>query len=365
MPKPKKETYRDYLKQEFNELIEKINLSDLQMRFMKNRWLDQLLWLEGRATKNRNRHYTLRLITIIGGVIVPALVSVNSANINDKQQKFREVFAWTAFGLSQAVAISAAVEELFHFGENYRRYRNTAEGMKIEGWNFFQLSGPYKGFLSHAEAYPTFATHVEEIIQQDVEGYVSQSVQSEAEVKAATNAAIAQNVALANIHLREQLQQPPTSQVAQFPSDATPVPNNSVPPNFQPSIQQPCQEEEEDEFVSPDQFRSIPAAPINSPVGIASPSTFSASTSFVSNSPPVVTDEDDEFLSPDKIQGTHFQGHLPNGEIAPPAIVNNTVTFTSQSAPTVASSEEDDEFITPNQLRASQPGAGFNSIGKN
>lgn len=302
----KKQTYQDYFKQELSDLIEKIDLSDLQRRFMKNRWLDQVLWLEGRATKNRNRHYTLRLITIIGGVIVPALVSVNSANINDKQQKFREVFAWAAFGLSQAVAISAAVEELFHFGENYRRYRNTAEGMKIEGWNFFQLSGPYKGFPSHAEAYPTFATHVEEIIQQDVEGYISQSMQSEAEAKAATNAAIAQNVAFASTHLKEQLQQPPTSQVARFPSDATPFSNNSVPPSFQSSAQQPWQEE-------------------------------------------------DEFLTPDKIQTPQFQGSFNNREFAPPATVPNPVTFTLMPAPPVASSEDDDEFITPDQLRAAQP----------
>ncbi|HEY9604810.1 MAG TPA: DUF4231 domain-containing protein, partial [Allocoleopsis sp.] len=149
---PKTNPYRDYLKQEMSELIEKIDLSDLQRRFMKSRWLDQVLWLESRATKSRNRHYGLRLITIIGGVIVPALVSVNSAHT--RNPKLAEIFGWTAFGLSQAVAISAAVEELFSYGENYRRYRNTAEGMKIAGWQFFQLSGPYQSFKTHAEAYP-------------------------------------------------------------------------------------------------------------------------------------------------------------------------------------------------------------------
>lgn len=357
-----KETYRDYLKKEFSDLIEKIDLSDLQRRFMKNRWLDQVLWLESRATKNRNRHYTLRLITIIGGVIVPALVSVNSANISDQKRDYKAVFAWTAFGLSQAVAISAAVEELFHFGENYRRYRNTAEGMKIEGWNFFQLSGPYKGFPTHAEAYPTFATHVEEIIQQDVEGYISQSTQSEAEVKAATNAAIAQNVALASTHLKEQLQQPPTPQVTRFPNDATPFSNNSVPPGFGPSAQQPWQEEDDDEFVSPNQFRPVSAASVNSPVGIGSPSSFSPPATFVTNSSSGVAHEEDEFLTPDKIQTPQFQSSFNNREFAPPASVPNPVTFTSTPTPPVASSEDDDEFITPNQLRAAQPGANFNSV---
>lgn len=221
---PKKDTYQNYLKQEMGNLIDMIELSDLQKRFMKSRWLDQVLWLESRATKSRSRHYSLRLITIIGGVIVPALVSVNSANVRNIQ--LRELFGWTAFGLSQAVAISAAVEELFHYGENYRRYRNSAEAMKIEGWQFFQLSGPYKEATTHQEAYAVFASSVENIIQKDVEGYISQATQADAEIKAANNAALTQNLALANIHLREQLQQRPlTSSMTVKPPDLIPQSN--------------------------------------------------------------------------------------------------------------------------------------------
>ena len=224
----KKATYQDYLKQEMSTLIELIDLSELQKRFMKSRWLDQVLWLEGRATKSRNRHYSLRMITIIGGVIVPALVSVNSANIqpNNNGIDLKGIFGWTAFGLSQAVAISAAVEELFHYGENYRRYRNSAEAMKIEGWQFFQLSGPYKEATTHQEAYAVFAASVENIIQKDVEGYISQAAQADAEIKAANNATLTQNLALANIHLREQLQQQPfTASVAVKPPDFIPQDN--------------------------------------------------------------------------------------------------------------------------------------------
>lgn len=173
---------------------------------MKSRWLDQLLWLESRAVKSRNRHYTLRLLTIIGGVIVPALVSVNSANVGNR--RFIEIFGWTAFGISQVVAISAAVEEFFHYGETYRRYRNTAEAMKIEGWQFFQLSGPYKGVQSHTDAYPTFATNVENIIQQDVEGYISQAAQADEQSKSRLQT-LEQNLAFTNIQLQEQLRKPP------------------------------------------------------------------------------------------------------------------------------------------------------------
>ena len=229
----KKATYQHYLKQEMSTLIELIDLSELQKRFMKSRWLDQVLWLEGRATKSRNRHYSLRLITIIGGVIVPALVSVNSANV--RNLRLREIFGWTAFGLSQAVAISAAVEELFHYGENYRRYRNSAEAMKIEGWQFFQLSGPYQEATTHQEAYAVFAASVENIIQKDVEGYISQAAQADAQIKAATNAALTQNLAYVNMQLTEQLQQRPANpSVTQKQPDSIPQdnpPSESAPQN--------------------------------------------------------------------------------------------------------------------------------------
>lgn len=169
-PQPQKpKNHRQQFQQEISTLIEQIELSDLQRQFMKSRWLEQLLWLEGRSQQNRNRYYLLRLITIIGGVIVPALVSLN-INTNNKQP----VVGWIAFGLSQAVAISAAVEEFFHYGERFRHYRNTAESMKIEGWQFLQLSGPYRQAQTHTEVYRDFAQRVESLIQSDVEGYISQ-----------------------------------------------------------------------------------------------------------------------------------------------------------------------------------------------
>jgi len=181
--------YRDQFKQEICTLIEQIDLSDLQKQFMKARWLEQLLWLEGRAQTTRNQYYFLRLLTIIGGVIVPALVSLN-INANDVQV----VVGWLAFGLSQVVAISAAVEEFFHYGERYRHYRNTAEAMKIEGWQFLQLSGSYRHAQNHAEVYPDFAQRVESIIQRDVEAYLSEVIREKEKPKQQTEIDISKNL---------------------------------------------------------------------------------------------------------------------------------------------------------------------------
>ncbi len=177
----KKNNYRQYIKQTFSGLIDRLDLSDLRKDFLKNRWLDQVMWLEGRATKERDRHHSLRLMTIIGGVIIPALVGFGKGN-----NRWQEIAGWSAFGLSQAVAISAAVEEFFAPGEKYRNYRNTAEGLKIEGWEFFQLTGAYREFESHTDAYTVFAQRVEQYVKQDVQGFISNLEERQNETKKKT-----------------------------------------------------------------------------------------------------------------------------------------------------------------------------------
>ncbi|WP_242038792.1 DUF4231 domain-containing protein [Anabaena lutea] len=197
----KKNDYGQYLKQNFSGLIDRLDLSDLRKDFLKNRWLDQVMWLEGRATKERNAHHNLRMITIIGGVIVPALIGFQKGN-----QKWQEIVGWSAFGLSQVVAVSAAVEEFFGHGEKYRSYRNTAEGLKIEGWQFFQMAGPYRQFNTHSDAYTIFAERVEQYIQQDLQGFISQLTERQEEGKKEAGETATKNAELALSNLNEQLE---------------------------------------------------------------------------------------------------------------------------------------------------------------
>jgi len=148
------------LNQEFLPIIDELQIDDIQKSFLRIRWLGQLNWLKTRAKQSRDRYYFLRLVTIIGGSLVPALITLK--------------FDIAALIVSQLVAISAAVEELFHYGENHRRYRNSAEGLKYEGWQFLQLVGVY-GDSIHAEAFHLFAANVELILKQDLEGYIQLS----------------------------------------------------------------------------------------------------------------------------------------------------------------------------------------------
>ena len=68
---------------------------------MRSRWLDQIVWLEGKANESQRWYYALRLVAIVGGLIVPALVSLN---VNDGD--LRRAIVWTTFAVSLVVAIA-------------------------------------------------------------------------------------------------------------------------------------------------------------------------------------------------------------------------------------------------------------------
>jgi hypothetical protein len=164
----------EHLKQQFEQMIDGIALGDLQKRFLRDRWLEQLLWFESKATANQRRYYVFRLVTIVGGVIVPALVSLNV-----RQNNVADTLAWITFSVSLVVAIAAAMDGFFGFGERWRSFRRTAELMKADGWQYFELSGPYAA-PDHAAAFARFTAHTETLIQQDLKAFIAQAAQAHA-----------------------------------------------------------------------------------------------------------------------------------------------------------------------------------------
>lgn len=172
-PTTQSQSYTEQLKQEFSTIFDSLTLSSpVHKAFLKSRWLDQILWMESKSSQCRDRHFRLRLITIIGGVIVPILVTLN---LND--QRIENTVKQATIGISGAVAITAAIEEFFQYGKRWYNYRRAAESLKAQGWHFFQLSGPYRDFTDHNAAFKTFAENIEDIIQRDVETYVTQPQQ--------------------------------------------------------------------------------------------------------------------------------------------------------------------------------------------
>lgn len=153
-----------WLTDTFEPLIEGLAVDERKRDFIRRRWLEQVTWMENKAAAAKRRYFQLRLTTVVGAVLIPALVSLD--------YKEARVATWV---ISLLVAVTAAVEQLFHFGATWRNYRQTVERLKAEGWQYFQLIGSYAGDgMTHDTAYGSFATRVEELIQTDVEVYLTE-----------------------------------------------------------------------------------------------------------------------------------------------------------------------------------------------
>lgn len=173
----RKDPYREFLQQDFNSLFETLGLKETQKHYLRSRWLEQVLWMESKAVITRDWYHRLRLLTIIGGVVVPILVSLGSVDAQDR--RFADTIRWATIGLSAVVAASAAVEEFFHYGERWQHYRRSVESLKTQGWQFSQLSGAYIPYKTHEEAFNFFASQVENILQKDVEIYATKLAQAQ------------------------------------------------------------------------------------------------------------------------------------------------------------------------------------------
>ena len=160
-------TNHDPMRVELEQLIAKIELPELNKQFMRARWLELVLWMEQRALNALWWYRVLRLATIIGGVIVPALVGLS---VSDGWETATKVLT---FFISLVVALSAAVDGFYRYGERWRHYRSMVELLKSEGWQFLQLSGTYAK-QTHEQAYPAFAARVEELSREEVKLYMTQ-----------------------------------------------------------------------------------------------------------------------------------------------------------------------------------------------
>ncbi|HXD32227.1 MAG TPA: DUF4231 domain-containing protein [Pyrinomonadaceae bacterium] len=150
-----------------NKLIEVTpNLKPFQQEYLKNRWLNQILWWDQRAWEARTYYFWLRRIIVVGGILVPFLITATIGIRVDPWLRH------TGAVISLVVAICAALEALYGWGAIWLAKRRAAELLKVEGWLFFHGGGPYKEELV-AKRFSDFVTEVESKIAAEVGEYVA------------------------------------------------------------------------------------------------------------------------------------------------------------------------------------------------
>ena len=158
-------------------LLEGLEVAPFRKEVLRQRWLDQVGWMGRQARKMRRRYQLIRVPTVLGGVATPGLIAI-LLSAGGSEQTFlpgvsTEAVRIVAFFVSIGVAALAAYEEVMRFGDRWRHYRRTTELLKTLGWQYLTLSGQFKRFRSHDDGFTAFTERVEDVLNEDVEGYLS------------------------------------------------------------------------------------------------------------------------------------------------------------------------------------------------
>ncbi|MBX3636191.1 MAG: DUF4231 domain-containing protein [Rubrivivax sp.] len=157
--------------EELRALVSGLELDDLKHNdYIAARWLAYVRWWDRRAKVAKRWYLGLRSVAVVGGALIPALVSLREVQ---DLSRFGWAFTAAAILVSLTVAIASGLESLFGWGDIWRQKRVAAERIKSEGFSFLQLCGSYAGYGSHKEAFCTFANRTEELIQSEIGDYVA------------------------------------------------------------------------------------------------------------------------------------------------------------------------------------------------
>ncbi len=155
---------------ELRRLIDALELKDTKRNeYLNARWLKYVEWWDSRASKAKWKYLGLRSAVVIGGALIPALVGL-------REMKALESYAWqfavASIFVSLVIAVCAGLDSLFGYGDIWREKRTAAEVIKSEGFSFLQLSGKYKDYKAHVDAYQVFAASVEDLILKEIKDYI-------------------------------------------------------------------------------------------------------------------------------------------------------------------------------------------------
>jgi hypothetical protein len=159
-------------------LIDSLELPDFRKEVLRQRWVNQMGWMSRQASKQRFRYFAFRIPVVIGGVAIPALITILlAAGVAPRVEWLFNVetsaIRLLAFAVSITVAAFAAIEETLKFNDRWRHYRRTAELLKTLGWQYLMLAGVFRRYQTHEAAFVPFTERVEDVLNEDVEGYLS------------------------------------------------------------------------------------------------------------------------------------------------------------------------------------------------
>jgi len=155
---------------EFIKILRSITeLTDQQIRIIEVRYLSMLNEYKKRVKIFDFLHHFCRIFISLGGVAVPALLSIQSPG-----QISSVGLYWFTWIVSLAVTIIHNISNIFRFDKKYQGIHSTIEKLNKEGWQYLGLTGRYSTHdnqttSTYANQFLHFVNTIEKIKHKQIE----------------------------------------------------------------------------------------------------------------------------------------------------------------------------------------------------
>ena len=101
--------------------------------YIMERFNGSIKWYDREAGKAKKAYMRLRLVSVVGGALVPVLINVDIPYMTA-----------TTTVISLLVLLAVSIDSVYHYGEQWSSYRSTEQFLRREYYLYTVNEGPYR-----------------------------------------------------------------------------------------------------------------------------------------------------------------------------------------------------------------------------
>ena len=136
--------------------------------YLEERLKEQADWHSKKATFNKNRFYSVEIITLVAGALIPVVNVLNITSWPD----FPHFQRLSSALLAALIVVTTGVGKLYKFQENWLTYRGLAEELRREQQLFLNGVGQY-GEADEEKRHQLLVERTETILSTKTSRYIS------------------------------------------------------------------------------------------------------------------------------------------------------------------------------------------------
>lgn len=158
------------LKNQFQNLINDLEISDTRKKIIESRYLRQLVTYETKSRVAEFFYLFLSIFVTIATIVLPALLSIQEVSYSDDPEvdkDFKTKIYWSTWVISLLVTISNGLVQFLNLHTQYITFSQTREKLLSIGWAYFELAKPFRGG-THNSMFLDFMEAIDIIIKQQI-----------------------------------------------------------------------------------------------------------------------------------------------------------------------------------------------------